>query len=84
MDRDLRNALRALSPGGVVVLHDALPPDEWHQRPYERSTHPLAEQEGLDIFGEMNPVKYTLQDRPEGQLMGFVVEQSPPAIVVEQ
>ena len=33
--RDIRNALAHLHPGGVVLLHDCLPPDEWHQRPYE-------------------------------------------------
>jgi hypothetical protein len=32
-DADLRNALGCLNPGGVIVLHDCLPPDEWHQRP---------------------------------------------------
>jgi glycosyltransferase involved in cell wall biosynthesis len=29
---DLGNALSCLAPGGVVVLHDCLPPDAWHQR----------------------------------------------------
>ena len=33
VDRDITNALRRLHPGGVIVLHDCLPPDEWHQRP---------------------------------------------------
>jgi hypothetical protein len=33
VDTDLCNALRCLNPGGVIVLHDCLPPDEWHQRP---------------------------------------------------
>ena len=32
--RDIRNALGHLNPGGIVVIHDCLPPDEWHQRPY--------------------------------------------------
>jgi hypothetical protein len=31
--RDMRNALRHLSCGGVIVVHDCSPPTEWHQRP---------------------------------------------------
>lgn len=31
--RDIRNALEHLNPGGVVLIHDCLPPDAWHQRP---------------------------------------------------
>lgn len=30
--RDIHGALRHLLPGGVVVIHDCLPPSEWHQR----------------------------------------------------
>ncbi|MCB9267668.1 MAG: class I SAM-dependent methyltransferase [Lewinellaceae bacterium] len=30
--RDIGNALRCLSKGGIAVLHDCMPPDEWHQR----------------------------------------------------
>jgi hypothetical protein len=30
--RDIDNALKALNPGGVIVVHDALPPTAWHQR----------------------------------------------------
>jgi len=33
VDRDILNSLRRLNPGGVIILHDCLPPDEWHQRP---------------------------------------------------
>lgn len=33
--RDIGNALAHLNPGGAVVLHDCLPPNEWHQRPYD-------------------------------------------------
>jgi hypothetical protein len=33
VDRDISNALSRLNPGGVIILHDCLPPDEWHQRP---------------------------------------------------
>jgi SAM-dependent methyltransferase len=33
VDLDIRHALSRLNPGGVVILHDSLPPDEWHQRP---------------------------------------------------
>jgi hypothetical protein len=33
VDRDIANSLRRLNPNGVIVLHDCLPPDEWHQRP---------------------------------------------------
>lgn len=32
VDRDIANALSRLNPGGVIVVHDCLPPDEWHQR----------------------------------------------------
>jgi Methyltransferase domain len=35
VNRDISNSLAHLNPGGVVVLHDCLPPDEWHQRPLE-------------------------------------------------
>jgi len=31
--RDIHSALEHLTPSGVVVIHDCLPPDEWHQRP---------------------------------------------------
>lgn len=31
--RDIRNALVCLAPGGIIVLHDCMPPTEWHQRP---------------------------------------------------
>jgi SAM-dependent methyltransferase len=30
--RDIANAYRCLAPGGVIVLHDCMPPDAWHQR----------------------------------------------------
>lgn len=33
VDLDICNALSRLNPGGVIILHDCLPPDEWHQRP---------------------------------------------------
>jgi Methyltransferase domain len=33
VDRDIANSLHRLNPGGVIILHDCLPPDEWHQRP---------------------------------------------------
>ena len=33
--KDIDNALDCLSEGGVIVLHDCLPPDEWHQRGHE-------------------------------------------------
>lgn len=29
---DFRMAMRSLAKGGVILLHDCLPPDEWHQR----------------------------------------------------
>jgi SAM-dependent methyltransferase len=32
--RDIRNARDHLRTGGAVVIHDCLPPDEWHQRPH--------------------------------------------------
>ena len=31
--RDICNAMASLRPGGAVVVHDCLPPTEWHQRP---------------------------------------------------
>jgi hypothetical protein len=31
--RDMQNAMRHLSPGGAIVVHDCSPPTEWHQRP---------------------------------------------------
>ena len=33
VDRDIANALNALNTSGVLIIHDALPPDRWHQRP---------------------------------------------------
>jgi hypothetical protein len=35
VSRDIANAYVCLAPGGVIVLHDCLPPDAWHQRPVE-------------------------------------------------
>jgi hypothetical protein len=35
VDTDISNALMSLNHGGVIVLHDCLPPSEWHQRPSE-------------------------------------------------
>ncbi|HEV8506482.1 MAG TPA: class I SAM-dependent methyltransferase [Chitinophagaceae bacterium] len=29
---DIRNSLNILSQNGVIIIHDCLPPDEWHQR----------------------------------------------------
>jgi hypothetical protein len=34
--RDVENSLRRLAPNGFIVLHDANPPTEWHQRPVEQ------------------------------------------------
>jgi Methyltransferase domain len=31
--RDIENALKRLSAGGCIVVHDSNPPTEWHQRP---------------------------------------------------
>jgi hypothetical protein len=31
--RDILNAVTILNHSGVIVLHDCLPPDAWHQRP---------------------------------------------------
>ena len=33
VDRDIANSISRLNTGGVVILHDCLPPDEWYQRP---------------------------------------------------
>ena len=30
--KDILNALRVLRNGGVIVVHDCMPPDAWHQR----------------------------------------------------
>ncbi len=30
--KDILNALRFLREGGVIVIHDCMPPDAWHQR----------------------------------------------------
>lgn len=35
--RDVDNALRHLSPGGTIVVHDCNPPSAWHQRDYEEA-----------------------------------------------
>jgi len=34
--RDVENSLRRLAPNGFIVIHDANPPTEWHQRPVEQ------------------------------------------------
>lgn len=33
--KDMRNSLKCLSKNGVLVVHDCLPPDKWHQRSIE-------------------------------------------------
>jgi hypothetical protein len=33
VDRDVVNSLERLNPEGAIVIHDCLPPSEWHQRP---------------------------------------------------
>jgi Methyltransferase domain len=33
--KDIGNARRCLSEKGIIILHDCMPPDEWHQRPLE-------------------------------------------------
>jgi SAM-dependent methyltransferase len=30
--KDINNSFRCLAKGGVIILHDCMPPDEWHQR----------------------------------------------------
>ena len=32
VSRDIANAYRCLAPRGIIVLHDCMPPDAWHQR----------------------------------------------------
>lgn len=32
---DINEAFDCLAPNGVIVLHDCMPPDAWHQREYE-------------------------------------------------
>jgi len=34
--KDVENALACLSPNGVIIIHDCLPPDKWHQRDPEQ------------------------------------------------
>lgn len=34
--KDLDNSFRALNVGGTIVVHDCLPPTEWHTRDYEQ------------------------------------------------
>ncbi|MFZ4477585.1 MAG: hypothetical protein ACOYPR_20490, partial [Saprospiraceae bacterium] len=29
----IMESLKILNPGGIIIIHDCLPPDEWHQRP---------------------------------------------------
>jgi hypothetical protein len=35
--RDIENSLLHLSEGGVIVVHDCNPPNEWYQRSYEEA-----------------------------------------------
>ena len=30
--KDIQHALACLRPGGVIIIHDCMPPDAWHQR----------------------------------------------------
>src|SRR4030095_244805 len=30
--KDLKNSFRCLAENGITVIHDCMPPDEWHQR----------------------------------------------------
>lgn len=30
--KDIDNAFHRLAPGGVIIIHDCMPPDKWHQR----------------------------------------------------
>lgn len=40
VQRDIDNSLKALNPGGAIVIHDCNPPTEWHQRtPFEGGPH---------------------------------------------
>ena len=36
VDKDVKNGLKHLKEGGVIVLHDCNPPTEWHTRPIEQ------------------------------------------------
>jgi hypothetical protein len=38
VDKDIANALKHLTPDGVIILHDCNPPSEWHQRSYDAYT----------------------------------------------
>src|SRR4051812_2665002 len=33
--KDIENSFKCLASSGVIVLHDCMPPDEWHQREQE-------------------------------------------------
>lgn len=35
VQKDIRNSFRFLTKGGVIILHDCMPPDAWHQRDQE-------------------------------------------------
>jgi len=35
VEKDIRNSFRCLNKGGIIILHDCMPPDAWHQRNYE-------------------------------------------------
>ncbi|MFI3219316.1 MAG: class I SAM-dependent methyltransferase [Methylococcales bacterium] len=37
VQRDIENALLHLSEGGIIVVHDCDPPNEWYQRSYEEA-----------------------------------------------
>lgn len=39
--KDIAASLDCLNPGGVIIIHDCMPPDAWHQREY----HEFAEGE---------------------------------------
>jgi hypothetical protein len=66
VSRDIGASYRCLAPGGVIVLHDCLPPDAWHQRPPEQFT------EGESWNGEV--WKAVLREFNRTEHRCFVVE----------
>lgn len=68
--KDIVNACRCLATGGIIVLHDCMPPDAWHQREPEafregESWNGTVWKAALRVFNQSN-YKCTLLDTDWG------------------
>ncbi|RFM26948.1 class I SAM-dependent methyltransferase [Deminuibacter soli] len=87
--KDFANASRCVSPNGVIVLHDCLPPDAWHQRAPELFTegetwNGTVWKAALRIFNQTTH-RCTLVDTDWGcGIIDFAAAQQPACIQLPQ